>query len=1076
MKRIYLIIALAVATLCNAAAQYRNPIINADVPDMSVCRAGNYYYMISTTMHLMPGAPVMRSTDMKHWETVSYVFPRIDDAPCYSLLGGTAYGQGQWASSIRYHKGRFYVWFTANGAPYRGFIYTAEKAEGPWTLLSRPKHMHDGSLFFDDDGKTYIIYGTGELAELKDDLSDVKPDGTQCRIFERDADEHGLLEGSAMIKHNGKYYLMMISWPPGSIRREVCYRADKITGPYEKKVILETHFAGYGGVGQGCIVDDTQGNWHALIFQDRGGIGRVPCLMPCTWKDGWPMLGDEKGNVPDDMTQDYMMPDGICSSDNFDDNTLKLCWQWNHNPEDRAWSLNERKGWMRLKTARRVDNIYLAPNTLTQRMTGPRCSGSVRLDVSHMKDGDRCGLAAFNGHSGMMTIERENGKYSITMETAVVNLGKDEKNVESVDTKEYARLPLNSTDVTLRIDADFEHGRDIATFSYKTGNGEWQKIGVPFKMIFDFSRLFMGTRFAIFNYATRKTGGWVDADFFKMEMDNRTLDSDREKYIKEHGNKACAQTAVYKYFKYTGNDERFDKSVPKGGYLNPLIAGFAPDPSICRKGDTYYMVNSSFTFFPGVPIYTSKNLTEWEHLGYVLDRESQLPLAGQRVSGGIFAPAISYNEKNKTFYMITTNVGAGNFYVKSKNPAEGWSEPIYLRGVGGIDPSFFFDKDGKGYIVNNDAPSGKPNYEGERSIWIHEFDVKGDSLIGEQREILRGGTHVQKNPIWIEGPHLFKVGKYYYLMCAEGGTGDWHSEVILRAKNPMGPWEEYEGNPILTQRTGLDPNRKDIVTSAGHADIVQTPKGEWYAVFLGCRPYEGDYYNTGRDTYMLPVTWKDGWPVILEKGTAIPTVCEGPKEYADKQTENNNMMTGNFSYTDNFDGKEPGKRWNFLRQKTDFYSLGSNGLTIRPMKGNILKRDAMSALFCHQQHTCFSAETEVTFNPKSAKDLAGMAMLQNEEFNFVFGKTILDGKTAITLKRTEKTTVTIGSAVLCEKEAGKPVRLKIEGNGRYYNFLYATGNGEWKTLAHGVDAVNLSTNRSGGFIGACIGLYATSDN
>lgn len=574
---------------------------------------------------------------------------------------------------------------------------------------------------------------------------------------------------------------------------------------------------------------------------------------------------------------------------------------------------------------------------------------------------------------------------------------------------------------------------------------------------------------------------------------------------------AVAQTARYGYFSYEGNDERFDKTVTEGQYLNPIIAGFAPDPSICRKGDTYYMVNSSFTFFPGVPIYTSRNLTDWQQLGYVLDRESQLPLAGQRVSGGIYAPAISYNEKNKTFYMITTNVGAGNFYVKTKDPALGWSDPIYLRGVGGIDPSFFFDRDGRGYIVNNDAPSGEPRYDGERSIWLHEFDVRGDSLKGEPREILRGGTHVQQNPIWIEGPHLFRVGRWYYLMCAEGGTGAWHSEVILRAGSLDGPWEEYTaGNPILTQRTGLDPLRPDVVTSAGHADIVQTPKGDWWAVFLACRPYEDDYYNTGRDTYMLPVTWRDGWPVILDKGKAVPTVADGPREYAGKTGGGDSLLTGNFSYIDRFDGDRLAMRWNFLRQPAPFYRLGDGGLTISPMAGNIMRRDPLSALFCRQQHTCFSAETELTFEPRSDRDLAGMVLLQNEDYNFVFGKTVLDGRVALTLRRTEKTPVLVASAVLTDDEASQPLRLRIVGRGRYYDFLYATGSagtvcsgravadggnaevacpgedsaasgggsgsGEWRVLARGVDAVNLSTNRSGGFIGACIGLYATTDN
>src|SRR5574344_670496 len=535
---------------------------------------------------------------------------------------------------------------------------------------------------------------------------------------------------------------------------------------------------------------------------------------------------------------------------------------------------------------------------------------------------------------------------------------------------------------------------------------------------------------------------------------------------------AAAQTAKFGYFSYSGNDARFAKQIDhKNQYFNPVMAGFYPDPSVCRKGDTYYLVNSSFSFFPGVPIFTSKDLVNWTQIGHVLDRKSQLPLEGQHVSGGIFAPAISYNEKNKTFYMITTNVGAGNFYVKSKDPAKGWSEPIYLRKVGGIDHYFFFDKDGRGYIVNNDEPVGGHAYEGERSIMLHRFDVAGDSVVGDQIQIVRSGTHVQKNPIWIEGPHMYRIGKYYYLMCAEGGTGTWHSEVIFRAKSPEGPWEENkEGNPILTQRTGLDPNRADAVSSAGHADIVSTPDGKWYAVFLACRPYEEDYYNTGRDTYLLPVTWKDGWPTILKKDTPIPTVNDKPNL---KPAEN--QWTGNFSYTDTFKDSKLNQRWMLLRNPTDFYTIG-DGITIQSKDVNIAERKSPSAIFVRQQHTTFTAETQLSFTPRSEKDLAGFVLLQNEQYNFVFGETILNGKSAIVLDRTEGTNARIASVILSDQEQAKPIQLRISGKGRYYDFQYASGNGEWQTLAKGVDAVNLSTGRSSGFIGACIGIYATANN
>lgn len=573
---------------------------------------------------------------------------------------------------------------------------------------------------------------------------------------------------------------------------------------------------------------------------------------------------------------------------------------------------------------------------------------------------------------------------------------------------------------------------------------------------------------------------------------------------------AQAQTATFSYFKYDGNDARFQKQYDaKTQYLNPIMAGFFPDPSVCRVGDTYYLVNSSFSFYPGVPIFESKDLVHWTQLGHVLDRPSQLPLKGQNVSGGIFAPDIKYNAKNKTFYMITTNVGAGNFFVKTTDPHKGWSDPIYLPQIDGIDPSFCFDKDGSAYIVHNAPVEGGDDYEGQRAIRLLKFDVKGDSIITKGTpdgrgwwQIVRGGTHVSEKPIWIEGPHLYRIGNYYYLMCAEGGTGDAHSEVIFRAPakadiTRADVWEECPHNPILTQRDIYDYNANpylpnDAVTSAGHADMVQTQNGDWYAVFLGCRAYEGPYYNTGRDTYMLPVTWKDGWPTILEKGKAIPTVVNAPTVALDSKRKGSRQIaaangqataavsqspfSGNFSYTDKFDGQSLAQRWMFLRNTTaNFYSLSPKGITITPLPVNITQKESPSAIFCRQQHTDFSAETQLSFQPRSANDLAGLVLLQNEDYNFVFGVTMLAGKPAVTLTRSEKQPVLVASAFL-PAGADTAVGLKVVGKGRYYDFYYSTGNGAWQPLASGVDAVNLSTCQSGGFIGDCIGLYATSAN
>lgn len=505
---------------CSAqnSTSYTNPVMWADVPDMSITRKGSDYYLISTTMHLMPGAPVMTSKDLVHWKTASYVFDSLTDNSKYDLLNGSVYGRGQWASSIRYHEGKFYVLFSPNDEPYKAYIYsTTDPATEKWELVSRTQHFHDASLFFDDDGRVYVFSGTGSLKELKPDLSGVKPGGVDMKILERDAEETGLLEGSQVIKRNGKYYLLMISWPRGKPRRQLCYRADKITGPYEKKVILEDNFADFPYAGQGSIIDDEKGNWYGLIFQDRGAVGRVPLLMPVRWEDGWPMLGDENGKVPLKSKiplKTYDTGKRIVGSDDFSAEKLDVNWQWNHNPVNNAWSLTERKGYLRLKTSRLVDNLYTAPNTITQRMEGPKCSAVVSIDISNMKNGDVTGFSAFNGDSGLLSVRMNDNKKYLSMSTNVVDLD-SKKAVRGVEVVEKESVELKQNTIYLRIDGDFNLHKDLATFYYSLDNKNWITIGSEFKMIFDYKRLFMGTKFAIFNYATNEIGGYVDIDFFR---------------------------------------------------------------------------------------------------------------------------------------------------------------------------------------------------------------------------------------------------------------------------------------------------------------------------------------------------------------------------------------------------------------------------------------------------------------------------------------------------------------------------------------------------------------------------------
>ena len=504
----------------------QNPMLWADVPDPDIIRVGDTFYLVSTTMHLMPGAPIMKSKDLKNWETVGYIFDRLTDSPKYDLQEGTAYGRGQWATSLKYHKGRFYALLAPNEQGPMGdtYIFTAEKAEGPWTILSRMRHFHDCSLFFDDDDRVYVVYGTGEMMELKADLSDVI-EGTHQQIFQREEDEKGILEGSRVIKHNGKYYLLMIShvYEPGRHRREVCYRADDIHGPWEKQVILESEFGGFSYEAQGTIVDTQDGDWYGIIFQDRGGVGRVLTVMPCRWINGWPMLGDENGKVPNEVRplKSGEPETSIVKADDFSDSKLGLHWQWNHNPIDKAWSLSERPGFLRLKTNRIVQNLYLAPNTLTQRMEGPQCCGAIEMDLSKMKDGDRAGLAAFNSDTGALTIKKNGKKLVLEMSEQKVELTEREKAVTNVEEKVIESIELKQQKIWLRIDADFRPtggrfgGTDTATFYYSLDGEQWTKIGSDYRMSFDWRRFFMGSKFAIFCYATKKAGGYVDIDDFK---------------------------------------------------------------------------------------------------------------------------------------------------------------------------------------------------------------------------------------------------------------------------------------------------------------------------------------------------------------------------------------------------------------------------------------------------------------------------------------------------------------------------------------------------------------------------------
>ncbi|MBO6028971.1 MAG: glycoside hydrolase family 43 protein [Bacteroidales bacterium] len=526
--------------------------------------------------------------------------------------------------------------------------------------------------------------------------------------------------------------------------------------------------------------------------------------------------------------------------------------------------------------------------------------------------------------------------------------------------------------------------------------------------------------------------------------------------------------AIFESFRYEGRDAVYQAHpLPaKDAVYNPILPGWYSDPSFCTNGEgDYFLVTSTFSYFPGVPIFHSRDLVNWKQVGHVLDRPSQLTgLGRQHTSGGIYAPDIKYNPKNRTYYMITTNVGTGNFLVKTQDPSGAWSDPILLPQVQGIDPSLFFDDDGRAYIVNNDdAPGGKPEYDGHRTIRIVEYDVKNDCTIGERKVIVNKGVDPAAKPIWIEGPHLYKIDGKYFLMCAEGGTSDQHSEVIFRADTPMGEYKPWTRNPILTQRH-LAADRPEPVTCTGHADLLQTPEGEWWGVFLGCRPLKGGFENLGRETFLLPVRWsEDGFPYFLEGEETVPVIVRRPGTRVE-----GNPTFGNFIVEDSFTGDKLDQAWMTLRGPADgLYALkgGALELTCSPMRATRFETPAL--VLRRLQHHAFSASTRMRFAPEGS-EAAGLLLYKDERHQYFLKVCLMDGKPSICLERSGEA---LSSKAL--PKTFSTVDLAIASDdGLTFRFGYAVDGREMRTLVAGVDASYLSTAVAGGFTGTTVGPYA----
>ena len=493
-----------------------NPLTYTDIPDNDVIRVGEDYYMVSTTMYYCPGAPIMQSRDLVHWRIVDYVYDCLEDDDVYNLRNGAnAYGKGQWATSLRYENGRFWALFIANDQR-KTYIYSTPEIGGKWTRSVIDRPFHDASLLF-EDGRVFVVWGNGDLyiTELEPDLSAVKAGGVDQLLISSPREGYMLRAEGAHIYHIGDwYYVLVIDWPAGGVRTETCWRSSTLLGEYEPKTILQGKFDGrQDGVAQGAIIETQYGDWYAMMFQDHGGVGRIPTLQPVTWEDGWPILGDN--TVPVKEFEVKLKSDGedyVWASDEFDAAELAPVWQWNHKPLDGCWSLAARPGWLRLTTGQLATGLSDARNTLTQRTFGPQCTSTVLLDASGLQPGDFAGISAFQSNRADIGLRRTGAGLELyaLQEMPQRNPDRTTSRVQ----RELLSVPAAQETVQLRVRYDFD--ADQAWLAYSWDGAAWTEIEKPLQMRFSLD-YFTGYRSALYCYSTESLGGHADFDWFHQE-------------------------------------------------------------------------------------------------------------------------------------------------------------------------------------------------------------------------------------------------------------------------------------------------------------------------------------------------------------------------------------------------------------------------------------------------------------------------------------------------------------------------------------------------------------------------------
>ena len=837
------ILSLCVATTFStlAFAQAENPIICADVPDPSMIRVGDTYYMSSTTMHMSPGLPIMKSKDLVNWEMLNYAYDTLGDNDALNLQNGqNSYGRGSWASSLRFHNGVYYV-STFSSTTGKTYIFSTPDIENvPWEEKSFEPSLHDSSLFFDDDGKVYMLWDAGKLrlVELEEDLSGIKEGGFNKVVIDNASAPAGdnimlSAEGSQLFKVNGKYYLFNIAWPRGGMRSVIVHRAENITGPYEGRLALQDQ-----GVAQGGLIETPAGDWYAYLFQDHGAVGRIPYLVPVSWEDDWPVLGVD-GQVPMRLelpANESLIP-GVVDSDEFDrqpgDQALPLVWQWNHNPDNSHWSLEDRPGYLRITTSRTDNSLITARNMLTQRTIGPECTGTIAIDAAGLKDGDIAGLCLLQQNYGVVGVRVDGDSKQIVMMKAAQpeRQNRRRRNQDVTSTAPVIEsIPLEQDTVYLRAECNFRNRSDKAHFFYSLDGKSWTAIGDELQMRYTLPH-FMGYRFGLFNYSTQQAGGHADFDFF--HIDDRLVSSS------------------------SASDQQADV-LPSNGGANPILRDvFTADPAPLVVGDTLYLYvghdnakeGEMFTM-PDWRCYSTKDMKQWTAHGEVL-RPTDFEW-GEADS----AWASQVVEKDGKFYYFVTARG-------NREPYRGNNVGV---AVADSPTGPFRDAIGKPLVSNATTPDGKRPWEDiDPTVWIDDDGTpwmswgNGDCYLVKLKPNmteLDGAIRKIDLPHYVEGPWLYKHNSLYYLVYAAMKPPIGSEQIgYATAKSITGPWE-FRGFV-----TGPAKNSFTI-----HPGIVEF-KGQWYFFYhfadhtidgqsgtLGRRAVCVEYLKYNDDGTIKPIT------------------------------------------------------------------------------------------------------------------------------------------------------------------------------------------------------------------------------